>query len=672
MDPVKFFAEMRRRNVFRVTGTYFVGAWFLVQTAFTLEAVMKLPDWFDSLFMSLMILGAPVAVILAWAFELTPEGFKRTETVAQEDSIAEKTGRKLEIAIIIGLVLIGGLMLADRFMPSSAVKTARFAKDHSVAVLPFSNRSSKESDSFFADGIHDDLLTQLSKVSSLEVISRTSVMGYRETDKKIPDIAEELGVAVILEGAVQRAGDRVRITVQLIDGKDDTHLWAENYDRALTTDNIFDIQAEITQVIATSLETIISGQDKTAIGGKLTDNIQAYEAYIQGRILTRSDGNKEDDYKAAIASFDEAIAIDPTFGAAYAKKTYAQMAIYWFNGRDTNYRDAALGSLTKAKELAPDHFETLISQAFYAYWGFRDFRTADGHFDKALRLSPNNIDALAGKAFIDRRLGRFKSSAKDLAKAHRLDPKSFYLVPELGLTYALIGDFEKSNEMIAKSKIMRPDSLQGAAFEAAILQFQGDAIGAFNALEPTGTLVQQQKVNYAIATRNPEIILPALDAWPEDKRSSNTSPETYNLAKIKALIAMGKSADIELNALKARYENNQETADWSGATSYSPVVIPGLLGDLATVRALAKDYENNAPDDAMTALTQFGDLAEAFARCHQLEQAIDYLDIMRELMGPHIYLLIRMDPGMDNLREHPRYLAYKNEYDIWAAEKNGE
>ena len=152
--------------------------------------------------MSLMILGAPVAVILAWAFELTPEGFKRTETVAQEDSIAEKTGRKLEIAIIIGLVLIGGLMMADRFMPSNAVKTARFAKDHSVAVLPFSNRSSKESDSFFADGIHDDLLTQLSKVSSLEVISRTSVMGYRETDKKIPDIAEELGVAVILEGCL--------------------------------------------------------------------------------------------------------------------------------------------------------------------------------------------------------------------------------------------------------------------------------------------------------------------------------------------------------------------------------------------------------------------------------------------------------------------------------------
>ena len=228
MDPIRFFAEMRRRNVFRVTGTYFVGSWFLIQIAFTLESVMKLPEWFDALFMSLMILGAPVVVILAWAFELTPEGFKRTESISKENSIAAQTGRKLEIAIIIGLVAIGGLLLADRFAPPEGVRIAQQSSNHSVAVLPFSNRSSESSDAFFADGIHDDLLTRLSKVSAFEVISRTSVMGYRNTEKRIPEIATELGVAVILEGAVQRAGNRVRITVQLIDGTDDKHLWAEN------------------------------------------------------------------------------------------------------------------------------------------------------------------------------------------------------------------------------------------------------------------------------------------------------------------------------------------------------------------------------------------------------------------------------------------------------------
>lgn len=671
MDPVKFFAEMRRRNVFRVTGTYFVGAWFLVQTAFTLEAVMNLPDWFDALFMSLMILGAPVAIILAWAFELTPEGFKRTEAVSREESIAAKTGRRLEVAIIIGLMLIAGLMIADRFMPSNSVKTARFAKDHSVAVLPFSNRSAQESDSFFADGIHDDLLTQLSKVSGLDVISRTSVMGYRETEKKIPDIAKELGVAVILEGAVQRAGDRVRITVQLIDGEDDTHLWAENYDRALTTDNIFDIQAEITQVIATALETVISGEDKTAIGSKPTEDIQAYEAYIQGRLLTRADGNKEKDFINAISNFDEAITIDSSFGAAYAKKAYAQMAIYWFHGRDTKHRDAALDTLSKAKDLAPDNLDTVLSDAFYHYWGFRDFRTADGLFDKALKIAPNNVDALAGKAFIDRRLGRFKTSAKDLAKAHRLDPKSFYLIPELSLTYALIGEFDKSNDMINKAKTLRPDSIQGAAFEAAILQFQGDAIGAFKALIPTGTIVQQQKVNYAIATRNPDRILSALAAWPEETRSSDGSPETYNLSKIKGLLAMGKSAELELTELKQRIADRPPKTDWSGATSYSPVVIPGLLKDLDAVNALAADYESNAPDDAMIALTQLGDFAEAFARCGEPDRAMDYIDRMRGLMGPHIYLLLKIEPGLDSVRDHPRYIKYRTEYEQWATGRTG-
>jgi len=265
MDPVNFFTEMRRRNVFRVAGTYFVGAWFLVQTAFTLESVMNLPDWFDALFMSLMILGAPVVVVLAWAFELTPDGFKRTENISKEDSIAAQTGRRLEVVIILGLAVIGGLLIADRVMPNESIKTASFANNNSVAVLPFSNRSAEETDSYFADGIHDDLLTQLSKMSGLEVISRTSVMGFKDTQKRIPEIAEELKVAVVLEGAVQRAGDRVRITVQLIDGKDDKHLWAENYDRALTTENIFDIQAEITKVIATALETVISGKDKNPI-----------------------------------------------------------------------------------------------------------------------------------------------------------------------------------------------------------------------------------------------------------------------------------------------------------------------------------------------------------------------------------------------------------------------
>lgn len=669
---MKFFAEMRRRNVFRVTGTYFVGAWVLVQIAFTLESVMQLPEWFDALFMSLMILGAPVVIVLAWAFELTPDGFKRTESIDEAESIAAQTGRRLEIAIIAGLVLIGGLLIAERVAPpSGGVKIAQFASNHSVAVLPFSNRSSETNDAFFADGIHDDLLTRLSKVSAFEVISRTSVMGYRNTEKRIPEIARELGVAVILEGAVQRAGDRVRISVQLIDGADDKHLWAENYDRALTTDNIFDIQAEITQVIATALESVLSGEDETAAAEKPTENLAAYEAYIQSRLFMRPDGNRSEDLEKAIGFADNAISLDPNFADAYAVKAYAQMAEYWFNGRNTDYRDAALKSITQAKALSPESPEVLLAGAFYYYWGFQDFRRADELFDRALKVAPNNVHAVSGKAFITRRLGRFEDAANDLVKARRLDPKTLYLIPELGLTYALIGEFEKANDMIAMAKSQQPDSIQVAAFEAAILQFQGDALGAYKALEPTGNVLPQQKMNYAIATRNPLKIKAALESWPPESRQSAEGPHAYLLSKLRGALATGGDGAELLEQLRKDIIETPPSTNWLGAASYSPIVIPGVLGDKAKVDALAQVYDVEAPDDALVALTHLGELAEVYARLGEPEKAMTYAERMRDLTGPHIFLLLQMEPGLDGLRDHPRYLKLQAEYDVWLARNSG-
>ena len=671
MDPIKFFAEMRRRNVFRVTGTYFVGAWVLVQIAFTLESVMQLPEWFDALFMSLMILGAPVVIVLAWAFELTPDGFKRTESISEAESIAAQTGRKLEIAIIAGLIIIGSLLIAERVSPATGVKIAQQSSNHSVAVLPFSNRSSETSDAFFADGIHDDLLTRLSKVSAFEVISRTSVMGYRNTEKRIPEIAQELGVAVILEGAVQRAGDRVRITVQLIDGTDDKHLWAENYDRALTTDNIFDIQAEITQVIATALESVLSGEDETAAAEKPTENLAAYEAYIQSRLFMRPDGNRSEDLEKAISFADNAISLDPNFADAYAVKAYAQMAQYWFNGRDTDFRDSALDNIKIAKDLAPQSPEVLLASAFYYYWGFQDFRRADELFDHALKFAPNNVHAVSGKAFITRRLGKFDDAANDLVKARRLDPKTLYLMPELGLTYALIGEFEKADEMIAMAKSLQPDSIQVAAFEAAILQFQGDALGAYKALEPTGNVFPQQKMNYAINTRNPTNINASLEKWPETARKAADNPHAYLLSKLRAYLTMGKDVSDLQAQLRQDIKNEPPVTNWTQASGYSPVIIPGLLGDKIQVDLLAQNYEMEAPDDALLALTHLGELADVYARLGEPDKAMDYAERMRDLTGPHIFLLLQMEPGLDNLRDHPRYLKLQGEYDVWLTRKSG-
>ncbi len=669
---VNFFREMRRRNVFRVVAAYVVGAWFLVQTALTLENVMNLPEWFDAFVMSLAIMGLPISVVLAWAFELTPDGFKRTALVSPEASISETTGKRLDIAIIFGLLLVAGVMAAGIFNPGNKVRVASLSGNNSVAVLPFTNRSANQDDAYFADGIHDELLTQLSKIDTMEVISRTSVMGYRETSKRIPDIAKELGVAVILEGAVQRAGDRVRITVQLIDGKDDTHLWAENYDRALTTENIFDIQAEITDVIAEALETIISGEEKTILTSQPTQNVMAFEAYMQGRLLARPNGGNESDLIKAVASYGKAIDVDPNYAEAFAGKAYAQMALYWFHGRDSSYREAARANLDKAIALSPDTFETLFSDGFYYYWGYQDFRRADRLFDKALKVAPNSVDALAGKAFIARRLGRFVDSAVDLEKAHRLDPLSFYLIPELALTRVLIGDFDGANAMVERAKMMQPNSIRGAAFEASVLQFQGDELGAYDAILKTENYLPKQKVDYAIATRDPEKILTALAAWPEHMRSNVRNPAMYEITRIRGLLAMGEKeqADKEIDALRIR-SADFPAAEWHSGLEYSPVTLPGLFGDLSVVEKLAKQYENLPIDDYMSALTDYADIADAFARAGSPERALDYLEKMRDITGPFMVLVMQDSEWADGLQDHPRFKKMIADYEIWAEGKNG-
>ena len=279
------FKELRRRNVVRVAGVYAVAGWVLVQIATTLEDSMNLPAWFDGVVVALLLIGLPIALIFAWAFELTPDGVVRTEDVPDGQSVTGETGRKLDYAIIAGIVILvamilmkdsdQGAMEADSIAGVDAVQkegvdvssdaSPDFLLEKSIAVLPFENRSPNADDAFFAAGVHDDLLTHLSKIADMHVISRTSVMGFAGSERKIPDIGRELGVATVMEGAVQRAGNRVRINVQLIDVETDNHIWAEIYDRDLTADNIFDIQSEITKAIASALNTVLSDSDEAEL-----------------------------------------------------------------------------------------------------------------------------------------------------------------------------------------------------------------------------------------------------------------------------------------------------------------------------------------------------------------------------------------------------------------------
>jgi TolB-like protein len=364
-----FFEELRRRNVVRVAGVYAVVGWVLIQIATTLEESMGLPAWFDGLIVALLLIGLPIAVIFAWAFELTPDGVVRTEDVPEDKSITRETGRKLDYSIVAGIVALAIIMLwqgsdkrSDEPEAAIAVQPAATESvldaidaplEKSIAVLPFENRSPNPDDAFFADGVHDDLLTHLSKIRDMHVISRTSVMGYADTERRIPDIGRELGVATVMEGAVQRAGNRVRINVQLIDAETDAHLWAEIYDRELTADNIFDIQSEITKAIAGALNSVLSSEDEYELDKRPTEVLAAYDAYMTGQLLTSVYFGGNERFEQAIDAFNLAIELDPDFAAAYAGKAYANIGAYWYSASDEIWRDKALESIIIAEEMAP-------------------------------------------------------------------------------------------------------------------------------------------------------------------------------------------------------------------------------------------------------------------------------------------------------------------------------
>jgi len=458
---LSFFNELKRRNVFKVGIAYIIIAWVLLQIGDTLGPALLLPHWINSALAFFLLLGFPLALFLAWAFEMTPEGVKKQKDVDRSESITSQTGRKLDYTII-GLLAVALIYFVwearfENEPPSEAVAQTKSVTEaetvvaaitnepeqavtkQSIAVLPFDNRSALEEDEFFVDGIHDDLLSTIAKIGSLKVISRTSVMEYRDTNKKIPVIAKELGVANILEGGIQRSGNQVRINVQLIDAVTDEHLWAEIFDRELTAENLFAIQSEISQNIANALKTVLSLEEKTRINTMPTDNLQAYDSYLRGRQLmaTREPAKLEQ----AVGEFNKAVELDPQF------------ALAWVGVADSNALLTEYGTL--APRLALPIRENAIKQALaiddklgeaYASLGLLEFfrnqhEKAENAFKRAIELSPNYATAYHWYSKFVLRSSRLRTAeATKLAeKAFELDPRSSIISVNLASHYRYQG-----------------------------------------------------------------------------------------------------------------------------------------------------------------------------------------------------------------------------------------
>lgn len=474
MDPGSFFAELKRRNVYRVAVAYAVVGWLVMQVAATIVPALHLPGAITTAVVVLVLLGFPIALVLAWAFELTPEGIKRSDKVAPAESIAPRTGRKLTITIaVVGALALGLLLFQltrSKSIAISAPPTTPPASEgappgeaipiKSIAVLPFQNLSKDEENAFFADGVQDEILTTLAKVADLKVISRTSVMQYKNTEKRnLPEIAQALKVAHVLEGSVQRAGGRVRVTAQLIDARTDAHLWAERYDRDLA--DVFAIQSEIAEKIARQLQARLSPTEKAAIEAKPTENVTAYDLYLRAKEISKRPSGGRPEQEEVVRLLDEAVARDPTFVPALCLLARAHVSFYWNAVDETPARlELAERAIHAAAGLQPDGGEVHLARAFFHYWGKREYDAALAELALARKTLPNDADAVFLTGSLERRKGRWEEATRYLQAAAALDPRNIGRQAEYANVYRQQRRYTEAAQVLDHALSLEPNSFE--------------------------------------------------------------------------------------------------------------------------------------------------------------------------------------------------------------------
>lgn len=427
------FEELKRRNVFRVGAAYLVSAWVLAQVADLVLDNVASPDWVMQSILVVLGIGFFIALIFAWAYELTSEGLKREYEVDRSKSITRRTGRKLNF-VIIGIMAIAIMLLVSErigvFDGLSAVDEAVDERPQSVAVLPFANRSADASDQYFVDGIHDDVLTQLSKIRDLKVVSRTSVERFRDTTQSIRDIGAALGAGAIIEGAVQRSGDRVRITVQLIESETDEHIWAETYDREISATNIFAIQSEIAIAIAKQLRAKLTDEEQNQLVSVPTESFAAYDLYLQGAELTRQ--WEPEAFNQAADLFRRALEIDPDYARAYAGLCDVFIANYRHTS-DTSMVPRAQSYCDRALQIDDSLFEVRLSLG-NLFTATGKYEQAEAEFLRAIAIEPKSDAAY-------RSLGRTYFARKQESKAEEALLRAIQLAPENPAGHDALGDF---------------------------------------------------------------------------------------------------------------------------------------------------------------------------------------------------------------------------------------
>ncbi|PYK39801.1 MAG: hypothetical protein DME49_02815 [Verrucomicrobia bacterium] len=498
MNQRNFFAELKRRNVYKVAVAYAVVGWLLVQVATQVFPFLEIPNWVVRLVIALVVISFPIALMIAWAFEATPQGIQRTEVADAMPAAPEQKKHAWIYVVVIGAAISVALFFLGRYTArntASAARTELPAK--SIAVLPFDNLSRDPDNAFFAEGVQDEILTRLAKVADLKVISRTSTQRFKSAPSDLRDIAKQLGVMNILEGSVQKANDQVRVNVQLINAVTDGHLWADTYDRRLI--DIFSVESEIAKTIADTLQVKLTGSEKELLVSQATTDTTAYELYHKGKSLwERRSG---DNLQKAIAFYEQAIARDPNYALAYAglANTYALLPYYTSAAQRDAFPKAKEWAL-KALRLDPNLAEAHAALGKMLFFNEIDLAGSIREYQRAIELKPNYAtahhwlgnDALAG-------LARFEEAIAEGKRAVELDPLSPIINADLGVTLYLARRYEEADAQLRKALAIDPTFSYAHYNLGLVLQLKGDFPGALAQFQKAKELTDDPYILVLIA-----------------------------------------------------------------------------------------------------------------------------------------------------------------------------
>jgi len=459
-EKPSFLAELKRRNVYRAAVAYGVVAWFLTQLTTQVFPFFEIPNFAVRFVVIALAIGFPIAMLLSWLYELTPEGIVRTEDLhpAQARSVQRATGRILDFIIIGALLLVIAMLIVGR-LPFYR-QTGESISQKSIAVLPFENLSEDKANAYFADGTQNEILTKLAGIGDLKVISRTSSAKYKSKPENLKRVARELGVATVLEGSVQKTGDKVRVNVQLLDARSDTHLWAKSYDRDLK--DIFAVESDVSQEIADTLRTKLSPSQAKALAAVPTRDTEAYDLFLRGEYQERQAESAENVelFDRAETFYRQAVARDLSFSLAYARLAYNRLFRHWFGKRLTPAElEEVKSNIDRALALAPDLPEAYLALGIFYYWGRRDFDSALRELDRAIELQPSNSDSRTFRGAIYRRRSEWRRSLAEYERALELDPRESSIPTEIGNSYLCLRRWSDAERAFTRALALDPHNI---------------------------------------------------------------------------------------------------------------------------------------------------------------------------------------------------------------------